>query len=386
MRMRTSSSLALPPTSLFLLLALGSLSTVGCHHRHHHARSVYDEQAMAPQQAAPADAPQASPQEAAVAPAPVEVASAPAPEIVATAPEESSQPTEPPEPVYEEPTPQPSTETIWVGGYWHPEGSGWTWYNGQWRSPPPGHVYVEPYYERVGSRVVYVRGYWHAGQVTQRAYGGNRIVFVKPTRPADYNPSYHRPIRGVEGLPAGARLGSSYHVVPITHRAPPPTAHAGVHASSTATSMQPASPGGGGTPSSPPSGGTPSSPSSGGAAGVHHGHGSHDTNAHANAIAVAPPHGGSAPPPQPPSAPPTTNAAPTTRAVASPPPPAPPPPAPVQPSPVQARVAVAPPPPPPAPAQRQVTTAPRVTPPPPPPPPPPAAPPPPATKKKNNKT
>ena len=208
--------------SSLLLVVIGvcSASTVGCGGRHYH----HQQYPLPEPGAAPAPVAQDAPQDGSQDPnavATTDEPEAPAPEVPITPPEEVSEATEPPEPVYEEQTPQPKPQTVWVSGYWHPEPTGWTWYVGQWHAPPAGHVYVEPYYERVGPRVVYVRGYWHPGPVAPRTYGGTRIVFVRPARPVDYHATYHRPIRGGAGIPPGQRLDTSYRVVTITHRPAP---------------------------------------------------------------------------------------------------------------------------------------------------------------------
>ena len=205
----------LPSALVLLAIAAGA---AGC--GQHPARYALNDDGapppMEPQQLPPPAVPQDAP------PAPAEEPDAtPAPEVSTTAPEELTIATEPPEPVYEEPTPQPAATTIWVPGYWHAEGRGWTWYVGEWRSPPPGHVYSEPHYVRVGHRVVYVRGYWRAAATPPRSYGGTRIVFVRPQRPTDYNVRYQRPIRNVSGLPAGARLEPRYQPAPIVHKPRP---------------------------------------------------------------------------------------------------------------------------------------------------------------------
>ena len=199
-----------------LLLILVVATTAACGQRYDARYALGDDGTPPPmQQPAPQDAP-AQPA-AAVEAAPEAEATPAAPEVTTAAPEEVTAATEPPEPVYEEQTPQATVETVWIPGYWHPEGAGWTWYVGEWRSAPAGHVYAEPHYGRVGTRVVYVRGYWRSSNVVARSYGGTRIIFVRPTRPADYSARYHRPIRGVSGLPAGARLETRYRPVYIAH-------------------------------------------------------------------------------------------------------------------------------------------------------------------------
>jgi hypothetical protein len=128
-----------------------------------------------------------------------------APVVTDSDPEETSATTEPPEPVYEEELDSPGPAYFWVGGYWGWSGVDWAWYPGRWWVQPEGRVYVEPYYERVGGNVVFVRGYWGPrGAIVHRSYGGDRIVFAAAVRQANYRRG--EPIRVAHQ--AGARPGS----------------------------------------------------------------------------------------------------------------------------------------------------------------------------------
>jgi hypothetical protein len=127
-----------------------------------------------------------------------------APEVTTADPEEVVATTEPPDPVYEERVDAPGPGYGWVGGYWGWTGSDWVWYPGRWLPAPEGRVYIEPYYERVGPNIVYVRGYWGPHDAPYRSYGGDRIRFAAPMRPADYRRG--EPPRVVHSV--GARPGS----------------------------------------------------------------------------------------------------------------------------------------------------------------------------------
>lgn len=53
--------------------------------------------------------------------------------------------------------PQPGPDYTWVEGYWYPNGSRYSWHNGDWTHPPyEGAYWVAPYYER-GE---YFAGHW----------------------------------------------------------------------------------------------------------------------------------------------------------------------------------------------------------------------------------
>jgi hypothetical protein len=125
-------------------------------------------------------------------------------------PEEVTATTEPPDPVYEEQTDSPGPGVVWVGGYWGWNGADWGWNWGRWAAPPEGQVYVDPYYERVGGRVVYVRGYWGPHDAPRRSYGGDRIRFTAAVRPANYHRGDHVVVEHRAGPLPGKRPGSAY--------------------------------------------------------------------------------------------------------------------------------------------------------------------------------
>jgi len=144
-----------------------------------------------------------------VAQAQVSVGIEVAPEVTVEEPEEVAAETEPPEPVYEEAPPAPAPGFVWVGGYWGWTGIDWAWYPGRWLMAPEGRVYVEPYYERVGGRVVYVHGYWGVPGA-RRSYGGERIVFAPVRRPPDYRRGEPVRVERQHGAAPGARPATFY--------------------------------------------------------------------------------------------------------------------------------------------------------------------------------
>jgi len=125
-------------------------------------------------------------------------------------PEEVTATTEPPDPVYEEQTDSPGPGNVWVGGYWGWNGADWSWNWGRWATPPAGKVYIEPYYERVGGKVVYVQGSWGAHDAPRRSYGGEHIKFTAAVRPANYHRGEHVVVEHKAGPPPGKRPGGAY--------------------------------------------------------------------------------------------------------------------------------------------------------------------------------
>jgi hypothetical protein len=103
---------------------------------------------------------------------------------------------------------------------------GWSW--GRWAQPPEGQIYIEPYYERVGGRVVYVQGSWGARDAPRRSYGGDRIELRAAARPANYHRGEHVAVEHRAGPPPGKRPGGAYVKATGTVR-PLPTATAPVH-------------------------------------------------------------------------------------------------------------------------------------------------------------
>ncbi len=165
--------------------------------------------------------------------------------IVEGDPEEVQATSEPPDPVYEEQTDSPNPGYVWVGGYWGWNGVDWGWNSGRWAAPPAGRVYIEPYYERVGGKVVYVRGSWGSHDAPRRSYGGDRIVFTAAVRPAGYVRGQHAVVEHRAGPAPGKRPGGAYAHATGTVR-PLPKATAPQHV--TASAHESATPRGGKEP------------------------------------------------------------------------------------------------------------------------------------------
>jgi hypothetical protein len=56
---------------------------------------------------------------------------------------------------------QPSPDTVWVEGYWYPQGKRYRWHDGYWTRPPyEGAYWVEPYHVR-GE---YFAGHWEGSR------------------------------------------------------------------------------------------------------------------------------------------------------------------------------------------------------------------------------
>jgi hypothetical protein len=144
-------------------------------------------------------------------------------------PEEVTATSEPPDPVYEEQTVSTGPGYVWIGGYWGWNGVDWGWNWGRWEPAPEGGViYIEPYYERVGDHVVYVRGYWGPHDAPRRSYGGDRIQMRAAARPANYHRGDHPVVEHRAGPAPGKRPGGAYVKATGTVR-PLPKATAPAH-------------------------------------------------------------------------------------------------------------------------------------------------------------
>jgi hypothetical protein len=68
----------------------------------------------------------------------------------------------PPAPLAESVTSQPSSDAVWIPGYWtYESGSRYEWVSGRWEIPPRGaRAYYPPHWKREGNGAVYVRGHW----------------------------------------------------------------------------------------------------------------------------------------------------------------------------------------------------------------------------------
>jgi len=69
----------------------------------------------------------------------------------------------PPAPKSETAPPAPSEAAVWVEGHWRwtADDASWAWVSGHWIPPRPGHVYVQPRWERRGRGWMFIRGHWH---------------------------------------------------------------------------------------------------------------------------------------------------------------------------------------------------------------------------------
>jgi hypothetical protein len=67
----------------------------------------------------------------------------------------------PPPPRYEQTTPQPSSDTVWIPGYWFYRDGEQQWVSGHWDTPPRvGATWIPPRWERQGDGYVFIQGYW----------------------------------------------------------------------------------------------------------------------------------------------------------------------------------------------------------------------------------
>lgn len=67
----------------------------------------------------------------------------------------------PPAPVREERPPAPTSQSIWVAGYWHWTGMQYAWIPGHWEAPPAGSIWAAPKVTALqDGRYVYEPGGW----------------------------------------------------------------------------------------------------------------------------------------------------------------------------------------------------------------------------------
>jgi hypothetical protein len=67
----------------------------------------------------------------------------------------------PPAPRIEEVTPKPSSDYVWIPGYWAWRAGQQQWTAGHWEIPPqPGAKWVAPRWEKQGDGYVFQQGYW----------------------------------------------------------------------------------------------------------------------------------------------------------------------------------------------------------------------------------
>lgn len=72
------------------------------------------------------------------------------------------QPPLPPAPQAETVTTRPSSDAVWVPGYWsYDSGQNYSWVAGHWEIPPSGYsTFMPPQWRPQGNGYVYVRGHW----------------------------------------------------------------------------------------------------------------------------------------------------------------------------------------------------------------------------------
>jgi hypothetical protein len=67
----------------------------------------------------------------------------------------------PPPPQQESMSPQPSTEHVWIAGYWAWRNNQQQWVPGHWEIPArPGATWIPARWEQRGSEYVFIEGYW----------------------------------------------------------------------------------------------------------------------------------------------------------------------------------------------------------------------------------
>ena len=55
----------------------------------------------------------------------------------------------------------PSTDSVWIDGYWAYEGDHHVWHAGKWEKPPrPNARYITPHWDRKGDKYAFHEGYW----------------------------------------------------------------------------------------------------------------------------------------------------------------------------------------------------------------------------------
>ncbi len=133
-----------------------------------------------------------------------------APEITVAEPEEVTVTTEPPIPFTRSDWTCRGPATSGSAAPWAWTGAEWGWYPGRWLMAPEGRLYIEPYYERVGPNVVFVRGYWGRPDAPRRYYGGERIRFADAVRPVDYRRGEPPHFERRAGVAIGTRPAGFY--------------------------------------------------------------------------------------------------------------------------------------------------------------------------------
>jgi len=77
-------------------------------------------------------------------------------------------PDAPPAPREERRTPRPSSQHVWVGGYWDRQGDRWDWAPGRWEKPSErGSRWIRPQYHNEGGATRYDPGHWSHQKVEE---------------------------------------------------------------------------------------------------------------------------------------------------------------------------------------------------------------------------
>lgn len=67
----------------------------------------------------------------------------------------------PPPPRFEQTPPRPSSESVWISGYWFWREGQLEWISGHWDVPPRvGATWIPPRWEKQGDSYVFTQGYW----------------------------------------------------------------------------------------------------------------------------------------------------------------------------------------------------------------------------------
>ena len=67
----------------------------------------------------------------------------------------------PPPPRFEQPTPKPTSDSVWIPGYWFWADDQRQWVAGHWDIPPRvGATWIAPRWEKQGDSYIFIQGYW----------------------------------------------------------------------------------------------------------------------------------------------------------------------------------------------------------------------------------
>jgi hypothetical protein len=89
----------------------------------------------------------------------------------------------PPKPEVVVETSRPSTDYVWVAGYWDWRPTGWEWVAGRWEKPPASGVrWLTPDYARVEGGVRYIPGHWSSQKVFETDANGRKVEYKMESR------------------------------------------------------------------------------------------------------------------------------------------------------------------------------------------------------------